>query len=145
MAASVSAVLNHKGCDVITTSPHQSVAAVVKVLMANRIGAVPVVDGDGSLLGMISERDIIRGISEHAEAVLDLPAERLMTREVATCAPEDQLVGIMHVMTTQRVRHLPVIENGALCGIISIGDVVKQRLDELEFETGELRRYISLS
>ncbi len=145
MEAKVSAVLKLKGHDVVTVAPHQTVASVVKMLTQNRIGAVPVINESGQLVGIISERDIIRGISEHAEAVLDLPAERLMTREVATCAPEDQLVGIMHVMTTQRVRHLPVIENGALCGIISIGDVVKQRLDELEFETGELRRYISLS
>jgi CBS domain-containing protein len=145
MAANVSAVLNHKGRHVVTVTPHQSVAAVVKVLVANRIGAVPVVDEDGLLLGIISERDIIRGMSEQADAVLALPAEQLMTRQVKTCAPEDQLVEIMQVMTLQRVRHLPVVQNGALHGIISIGDVVKQRLDELQFETDELRRYICSS
>jgi len=145
MAANVSAVLNHKGRNVVTVAPHQSVAAVVKVLVANRIGAVPVVDKEGLLLGIISERDIIRGMSEQADAVLGLPAEQLMTRQVKTCSPEDQLVAIMQVMTSQRVRHLPVVENGALHGIISIGDVVKQRLDELQFETDELRRYISSS
>lgn len=145
MAANVSAVLNHKGRDVVTVTPHQTVAEVVKVLVANRIGAVPVVDEDGLLLGIISERDIILGLSEQAGAVLALPAEQLMTRQVKTCSPEDQLVEIMQVMTLQRVRHLPVVRNGALHGIISIGDVVKQRLDELQFETDELRRYIRSS
>ena len=130
MAANVSAVLNHKGRNVVTVTPHQSVAEVVKVLVANRIGAVPVVNEDGLLLGIISERDIIRGMSEQADAVLALPAEQLMTRQVKTCSPEDQLVGIMQVMTSQRVRHLPVVQDGTLHGIISIGDVVKQRLDE---------------
>ncbi len=145
MAANVSAVLNHKGRNVVTVTPHQSVAEVVKVLVANRIGAVPVVNEDGLLLGIISERDIIRGMSEQADAVLALPAEQLMTRQVKTCSPEDQLVGIMQVMTSQRVRHLPVVQDGTLHGIISIGDVVKQRLDELQFETDELRRYITSS
>lgn len=130
MAANVSAVLNHKGRNVVTVTPHQSVAEVVKVLVANRIGAVPVVNEDGLLLGIISERDIIRGMSEQADAVLALPAEQLMTRQVKTCSPEDQLVGIMQVMTSQRVRHLPVVQDGTLHGIISIGDVVKQRLDD---------------
>ena len=145
MAANVSAVLNHKGHHVVTVAPKQSVAAVVRVLVANRIGAAPVVDEDGLLVGIISERDIIRGMSEQPDEVLSLPAERLMTREVKTCAPEDQLFEIMQVMTLQRVRHLPVVRDGALHGIISIGDVVKQRLDELQFETEELRRYICSS
>jgi CBS domain-containing protein len=145
MAPNVSAVLKHKGHRVVTVAPHETVASIIKVLTLNRIGAAPVVDEQGRLVGIISERDIIRGMSENGEAVLTLPAERLMTREVRTCSPGDQIAEVMQVMTNQRFRHLPVLQNGALCGIVSIGDVVKQRLDELQFETDELRRYITSS
>ena len=142
MGTKVSSVLKHKGHDVVTVAPQQTVTSVVKVLAQNRIGAVPVINEEGQLIGIISERDIIRGMSEHADAVLTLPAEQLMTRDVKTCSSEDQLVDLMEVMTLQRVRHLPVIENGALHGIVSIGDVVKQRLEEVQSEAEELRRYI---
>ena len=142
MGTKVSSVLKHKGHDVVTVAPQQTVAWVVKVLAQNRIGAVPVINEDGQLVGIISERDIIRGMSEHADAVLTLPAEQLMTRDVKTCSSEDQLVDLMEVITLQRIRHLPVIENGALHGIVSIGDVVKQRLEEVQSEAEELRRYI---
>jgi len=142
MGTKVSSVLKHKGHDVVTVAPQQTVTSVVKVLAQNRIGAVPVINEEGQLIGIISERDIIRGMSEHADAVLTLPAEQLMTRDVKTCSSEDQLVDLMEVMTLQRIRHLPVIENGTLYGIVSIGDVVKQRLEEVQSEAEELRRYI---
>src|SRR5216684_5163661 len=145
MATYVSGVLKNKRHHVVTGSPNQTVASVAKVLTLNKIGAAPVIDEEDRLVGIISERDIIRGLSEHADAVLTLPTEQLMTREVRTCSPEDPLVGIMGVMTLQRIRHLPVIHDGALYGIISIGDVVKQRLDEAQFEVEELRRYIASS
>jgi CBS domain-containing protein len=101
-----------------------------------------VINEEGQILGIISERDIIHGLSEHADAVLTLPAEQLMTREVRTCTSEDRLVDIMQVMTLQRIRHVPVVQNGALHGIVSIGDVVKQRLEEVEAEVEDLNRYI---
>ena len=142
MGTKVSSVLKQKGHDVLTVAPQQTVTAVVKVLAQNRIGAVPVVNGRGQIIGIISERDIIRGMSEHAEAVLALPADQLMTRDVKTCSSEDELVDLMEVMTLQRIRHLPVIQNGALHGIVSIGDVVKQRLEEVQSEADDLRRYI---
>ena len=142
MGTTVSSVLKHKGHDVVTVTPGQTVTWVVAVLAQNRIGAVPVTNQEGQLMGIISERDIIRGMSKHAEAVLTLRADQLMTRDVKTCASEDQLVDIMEVMTMQRIRHLPVIENGELRGIVSIGDVVKQRLEEVQSEAEELRRYI---
>ena len=142
MGTKVSSVLKHKGRNVVTAGPTQTVAQVVKLLAQNRIGALPVINADGRLVGIISERDIIRGMAEHADAVLALPAERLMTREVKTCSSEDQLVELAEVMTLQRIRHLPVIENGALHGIVSIGDVVKQRLEEVQTEAEELRNYI---
>ena len=143
MATKVSDVLKHKGYRVVTVAPLQSVASVVDLLTQNRIGAAPVTDADGRLVGIISERDVIRGLSEHREAVLTMAAEQLMTREVMTCAPGSSIVELMEVMTNQRIRHLPVVQNGALAGIVSIGDVVKQRLAEAQFELDELRRYIS--
>jgi CBS domain-containing protein len=142
MGTKVSSVLKNKGHDVVSVAPHQTIASVVKVLTQNRIGAAPVINEAGQLIGIISERDIIRGMSEYAGTVLTLPAEQLMTREVKTCSFEDQLVDLMEVMTLQRIRHLPVIENGALHGIVSIGDVVKQRLEEVQSEAEDLRRYI---
>src|SRR5208337_3153133 len=97
MGTKVASVLKHKGHDVVTVAPQQTVAWVVKVLTQNRIGAVPVINEQGQLIGIISERDIIRGMSEHADAVLALPADRLMTRDVKTCSSEDQLIDIMEV------------------------------------------------
>jgi CBS domain-containing protein len=143
MATKVSDVLKHKGHHVVTVAPSQSIASVVKVLTQNRIGAAPVTDGHGRVVGIISERDVIRGLSERGAAALDLDAGQLMTSEVRSCAPADPIVELMEVMTNQRIRHLPVIAGGMLDGIVSIGDVVKQRLAEAQFELEELRRYIS--
>ncbi len=143
MATKVSAVLESKGHKVVTVAPRDTVATLVKVLSVNRIGAAPVVDGDGRLAGIISERDVIRGMAQHGDSVTALPVERLMTTEVRTCLPEDAIVELMEVMTLQRIRHLPVVRNGALEGIVSIGDVVKQRLAEAQSELNELRSYIS--
>lgn len=143
MATKVSAVLEQKGHKVVTVEPRDTVASLVKVLSVNRIGAAPVIDEAGRLAGIISERDVIRGIAEHGDLVTALPVERLMTTEVRTCSPEDAIVELMEVMTLQRIRHLPVVCNGALEGIVSIGDVVKQRLQEAQSELNELRSYIS--
>ena len=142
MGAKVSSVLKHKGYDVVTVARRQTVASVVKVLTQHRIGAAPVISEDGQIVGIISERDIIRGISQHGEAVLALHAEQLMTRDVRTCSSDEELVDIMQVMTLQRIRHLPVVEGGALRGIVSIGDVVKQRLAEIQDEVENLESYI---
>jgi CBS domain-containing protein len=143
MATKVSAVLEQKGHKVVTVEPRDTVASLVKVLSVNRIGAAPVIDEAGRLAGIISERDVIRGIAQHGDMVTALPVERLMTTEVRTCSPEDAIVELMEVMTLQRIRHLPVVRNGALEGIVSIGDVVKQRLQEAQSELNELRSYIS--
>ncbi|HTT74388.1 MAG TPA: CBS domain-containing protein [Candidatus Binataceae bacterium] len=143
MGTRVSSVLQHKGHNVFTVTGREPVSGVVKVLAEKRIGAVPVVDEAGNLIGIISERDIIRGLSEFAGAALNLTAGQLMTSEVKTCAADDELVDLMEVMTQQRIRHLPVLQSGALDGIVSIGDVVKQRLEEVRFEAEELRRYIA--
>jgi CBS domain-containing protein len=145
MATKVSAVLEHKGHTVVTVAPRDTIAVLVEVLSRNRIGAAPVVDEAGRLAGIISERDVIRGIAQHGETVTALAVERLMTTEVKTCSPEDAIVELMEVMTLQRIRHLPVMRDGKLEGIVSIGDVVKQRLQEAQSELDELRNYIRSS
>jgi CBS domain-containing protein len=142
MEAKVSGILKQKGRHVVTVAPEQTVASLVEVLTKNRIGAAPVIGEDGQLVGIVSERDIIRGLSEHAESLLRLPIERLMTRDVRTCSSEDRLCDLAQVMTLQRIRHLPVVQTGALQGIVSIGDVVKQRLEEVQIEVEDLQRYI---
>jgi CBS domain-containing protein len=143
MATKVLDVLKHKGDNVITVMSDQTIASVAGVLTRNRIGAAPIADQTGRLIGIISERDIVHGLAEYGDAVLELPVDRLMTRDVVTCSLEDSIVGLMEVMTNRRIRHLPVVENGRLRAIVSIGDVVKQRLAEAQFELDELRRYIT--
>ena len=145
MTAKVSDVLKQKGSRVVTVAPGQTIASLVEVLTQNRIGAAPVTNDAGGLIGIISERDVVRGIVEHGGGVLTRVVEQLMTREVKTCAPDDAIIELMAIMTNQRIRHLPVVEGGALCGLVSIGDVVKQRLAEAQRELDELHRYISSS
>ncbi len=142
MTTRVSEILKGKGHHVVTVAPTQPVSALVAVLLEHRIGAVPVVDG-GRLVGIISERDLVHGAAQHGSELMSLPIDRLMTRQVKTCAPEDAVVELMEVMTRSRIRHLPVLEHGRLAGIISIGDVVKQRLDEAQSEVEALRSYIT--
>jgi CBS domain-containing protein len=143
MTSCVSMVLKDKGHTVVTVGPTQDVATLVALLTEHRIGAAPVVDETGRVIGIVSERDIIRGIAKHRDETLHLPVSSLMTRLVKTCAPDDTIVELMEIMTRSRIRHLPVVENGALSGIVSIGDVVKQRLDEAQFEVEALRNYIT--
>lgn len=143
MPNTVSTVLERKGHRVVTVAPHDTIDAVVRVLTRNRIGAAPVLESDDRLVGIISERDVLRGTAEHGAHVLGLRVEQLMTREVKTCAPDDQIVALMETMTLQRFRHLPVVRNGVLLGIVSIGDVVKQRLEEAQSELEALRTYIA--
>ena len=136
-------ILAGKGRDVVTTRPDATIAEVAKLLKAKRIGAVVVTDADGGLCGIISERDLARGLADHGAKLLDMRVSQLMTAEVVTCSPEDGLDQLMQQMTEGRFRHLPVIEDGRMIGIISIGDVVKHRLQELETETHMLQDYIA--
>jgi CBS domain-containing protein len=142
MNTKVWAILKDKGYRVVTVAPDDSIASVIDVLVHNKIGAAPVVDEAGALKGIISERDIIHAIPAHGDTVTKLKAADLMSRDVKTCTPEDSLVEIMQVMTHEHIRHVPVVKDGELRGIVSIRDVVKSRLDEMEFEVEELRRYI---
>ena len=138
----VQSILEAKGHDVVTTRPDTSIADVCRLLQRRRIGAVPVVDDAGTILGILSERDMVAGLSEHGVAVVGLTDAQLMTRQVRHCHPDDSIGEIMAVMTNRRVRHLPVIDEGRLCGLISIGDVVKARLDEAALEVDSLRQYV---
>ena len=136
-------ILAGKGREVVSTRPDATIAEVAGLLKARRIGAVVVADEDGELCGIISERDLARGLADHGAEILEMKVGQLMTREVVTCAPEDHIDHLMRSMTTGRFRHLPVLRDGEMIGIISIGDVVKHRVDELEAETHQLHDYIA--
>jgi CBS domain-containing protein len=142
MTIRVATILDGKGHDVLTVTPESSVAALVKLLAERRIGAVPVVDAAGRVKGIVSERDIVRALAADS-TVLDRQIEALMTREVKTCGLQDTVADLMEVMTRGRFRHLPVVENGKLVGIVSIGDVVKQRVAEAQSEVEALTSYIT--
>ncbi len=141
----VADILNAKGTEVIATGPTETVAATAGLLNNRRIGAVLVRDGEDNVIGVVSERDIIRGIALNGASALDMEVRDLMTSEVVTCKPTDTISEVMRVMTTHRFRHLPVMEDGALKGMISIGDVVKYRLEETEMEARVLRDYVIAS
>jgi CBS domain-containing protein len=136
-------ILASKGRDVVTTRPDATIAEVAKLLKAKRIGAVVVTDVDGALCGIISERDLARGLADHGGKLLGMRVSQLMTVDVVTCSPGDSLDRLQQQMTEGRFRHLPVVDDGKMIGIISIGDVVKHRLDELETEAHMLHDYIT--
>lgn len=138
----VARIINEKGRDVVTTSRDASLADVAELLSERRIGAVLVVEGD-SLLGILSERDIVRALARHGGAALENLAGDCMTSKVVTCRPDDTIHHVMQKMTTGRFRHLPVLENGRLAGIVSIGDIVKRRIEEVEREADQIREYIA--
>jgi len=135
----VETILKAKGGHVVTVQPNATVGAAIRRLKLERIGALVVSQNGVELQGMISERDIVLGLAEHGGGLLDLQVADLMTREVRTCTPQDSIKHLMGEMTRSRVRHLPVIEHGKLVGIVSLGDVVKNRLEEVELEASVLR------
>lgn len=139
----VSDILNRKGSTVATISPDRSVAEVVEALREHDIGAL-VVSRDGATIeGIVSERDVVRRLTSDVDRPMELTVADVMTGAVRTCNPDDTLDQLMHEMTEHRIRHLPCAVDGNLCGIISIGDVVKARMTELEEETRHLQTYIS--
>lgn len=138
----VKTILSQKGCDVATIAPTASVADAIKNLCERKIGALVITGAGGRITGIVSERDIVRTFATHGAAALDLPLTEVMTRKVVTCEPNDKMSEIMELMTTGKFRHLPVLEADELVGIISIGDVVKLRLAQLQREQDALRDYI---
>ena len=139
----VTVLLRTKGPEVVTVAPGAPVADVVRVLAEHRIGAV-VVSRDGATIdGVLSERDIVAALAESGAAVLGRPASALMTAEVVTCEPDTTIEWLMATMTDRRIRHVPVLAGGRLAGLVSIGDVVKHHIAQLEHETQVLHDYIS--
>lgn len=139
----INSILNGKGDDVATVGPDRTVADALGLLAEHGIGAL-VVSTDGRRVdGIISERDIVRVLSSDGAGTLEHPVHQIMTSTVVTCTREDTVDSLMAIMTDQRVRHVPVVEDGMLAGIISIGDVVKHRVGELESETRHLKDYIT--
>lgn len=136
-------ILKHKGASVVSVDRNATAAEASGILSQRRIGALLVVGEAGAPVGILSERDIVSGIAQRGEGCLALPVEALMTRELVTCGPEDTVDRLMQLMTERRVRHLPVMADGKLVGIVSIGDVVKHRLTEIEHEAEALRQYIA--
>ncbi|MFN3946452.1 MAG: CBS domain-containing protein [Allosphingosinicella sp.] len=138
---SIAAILKDKGPDVSTVACDTPVREAVALLAEHRIGAVPVLK-DGAVAGIMSERDIVYCLRQDGAAVLDWPVERVMTAPAITAEPTDSVLGALSLMTRRRIRHLPVVDGGRLIGIVSIGDLVKYRMDKIEAEAAAMRDYI---
>ncbi|MDP7624835.1 MAG: CBS domain-containing protein [Rhodospirillales bacterium] len=139
----VSQILREKGHDVYTVFKEFSVKEVSALLAEKRIGAVVVTDQADAVEGIISERDVVRGLAQHGSSILDKKVEELMTKNVITHGLDDHIDDLMQEMSKSRIRHLPILDDGKLVGVISIGDVVKNRVKELEAEGNMLRDYIA--
>lgn len=135
-------ILNAKGDQVFTVSPYQTMQDVVRVLMAHRIGALLVVEEDGRTVGIVTERDVLRECLDGADRLAGIFVRDAMTRDIVVGCPQDDIDEAMGVMTHHRVRHLPIIDEGRVSGMISIGDAVKATLDETAYENGFLKEYI---
>jgi CBS domain-containing protein len=139
----VETILRNKGNWIATIRPDATIADAVNMLHRERIGAIVVSEDGNSVDGILSERDIVIALAEQAVDLLSRTVGEIMTRNVVTCEPGDTVGELMAEMTNRRVRHLPVVADGRLCGIVSIGDLVKNRLDEVEFEAQSLRSFIA--
>ena len=140
---SVARILEEKGSDVFTMPPSTKTMDAVIALREQKIGALIVSSGDGKIDGILSERDVVRALAEHGESALSKPVSALMTQNVITCSETANVPELMEIMTKGRFRHLPVATDGKLVGIISIGDVVKRRIAEVEAEAEDIKSYIS--
>lgn len=139
----ITSILKGKGADIVSVAPSDPILAVARTLTQHRIGAALVRDAAGAIVGIISERDIVRGMAEQGQGTTQLAAERLMTRELVTVSPGSSVAEAMGLMTRRRIRHLPVMdETGSLLGLVSIGDLVKARIEEAEHEAAELKAYV---
>jgi len=138
----VSDILAQKGGLVFTVSPGTTLSQISRQLSTRRIGAVLVVDRLDQVVGIVSERDIVHALAIHGTAAHELAAAQIMTRDVTTCDPDDEIERVMEMMTRGRFRHLPVVRSGELLGLVSIGDVVKLRIEEASHETEALKAYI---
>jgi CBS domain-containing protein len=135
-------LLRKKSADVVTVQPNTDVLTAVQFLISHNIGGLPVVTADGSLVGFVSERDVVKGVETNSDDLARQAVDRIMQRP-PICYAGDTLHEVMSRMTRDRLRHLVVIDEGRTVGVISVGDLVKQRLEELELETGTLRDYVA--
>lgn len=138
----VSIILAAKGREVVSVEPHATLSSAIKLLAERRIGAALILGVDRRIAGIISERDIGRALAEHGAAALEEPVSRFMTRKVSTCTEGETVSRIMERMTEGKFRHVPVVDQGRVVGIISIGDAVKHRLQQMERDSAALRDYI---
>ena len=139
----VAQILAQKGRAVVTASPDTTLKSIADMLAKHRIGAVVVTERNGAISGIISERDVVRALAADGAAALDSMASQVMTTKVRTCGPRDTEESLMTLMTEHRIRHLPVVEDGKLAGMISIGDVVKLRIETVEREAEQMKQYIA--
>ena len=139
----ISGILANKGSSVATIRHDATIGDAAEQLARHRVGALVVSDDGDTIEGILSERDLARGLAVHGATVIGMRVTDLMTRDVVTCEPTDSVERLMGVMTDRRIRHLPVVDAGHLAGIVSIGDIVKSRLDELEVERATLRDYLT--
>ena len=136
-------LLRKKGSAVATVTPDTTVTTLLAGLAEHNVGAMVVVAPDGSIAGIVSERDVVRRLNERGPGLLDGPVSEIMTKLVASCGPDDSVDQLSVLMTERRIRHVPVLADGRLAGIISIGDVVKNRMEQLEQSQEQLQAYIS--
>lgn len=139
----VADLLRTKGSEVATVPPKISVTGLLEDLARHNVGALVVVDESGTLVGIVSERDVVRRLNERGAALLTAPVSEIMTTGVVTCEPSQGVDRLAEIMTERRIRHMPVVENGRLIGIVSIGDVVKSRIQQLESDREQLESYIA--
>lgn len=142
---SVKGILALKGRDVMTVRPDHTIGDAVKILGEKKIGAVVVTSAEGAIKGILSERDVVRRIAHDGPSILMQSVSTAMTAKVQTCKPEETIETVMARMTRGRFRHLPVEEGGKLAGIISIGDVVKRRIEDIQREAEDIRNYIAMA
>jgi CBS domain-containing protein len=136
-------LLRHKGSDVATVPPGVSVSGLLEDLARHNIGAMVVVDETGSLVGIVSERDVVRRLDERGAELLHAPVSEIMTTSVVTCEPTEAVDSLASIMTERRIRHMPVVTGGKLVGLVSIGDVVRSRIEQLESDREQLESYIA--
>ena len=139
----VKSILEKKGRDVISAMPNATLSEVIAMLARHRIGALVMCDEAHAILGILSERDVVRMLSAQGQKALDMPVSEAMTKKVETCQEKHTVNQVMEIMTQKRFRHMPVERDGKLEGIISIGDVVKARIEQVEREADEIRNYIA--
>ncbi len=138
----VASILDRKGRDVATAPEDITLREAARELRKRRIGALVIMNGAGEIAGILSERDIVRAMADKGGSAADMPAGQFMSRDICTCRLCDTTEELMAIMTERRFRHLPVIEEGRLVGIVSIGDVVLQRMEEMAFEAEQMKQYI---